>query len=139
MSALITKTKLPLSNTYLRIKKDLARSFSMDYQQEEKNGYKILKCQGRLDSSSAPTFESDLAGFIESGHDQLILDFTNLDYIASAGLRVVLATAKRLKAKETGKFGLCGLNENVTEVFEVSGFTSILKIFKDQKTAIENL
>ena len=107
----------------------------MEYHDEEKNGFKILFLNGRLDSATAPSFEHNLIGYVEAGHKNLILDFADLDYISSAGLRVILAAAKKVKAHQ-GKFGLSGLNANVMEVFEISGFDTILSIKKTVDDAI---
>ena len=82
---------------------------------------------GRLDSNNAKAFEEDLLGRIEAGETKILVDFSKLDYISSAGLRVFLMAAKRMKAAD-GKLVLCALSENVREVFEISGFNNILDI-----------
>lgn len=83
--------------------------------------------KGRLDSSACPAFEAEVVGALNAGNKRVLFDFSDLDYISSAGLRVVLMAAKRLK-ESGGKMALCSLNEMIKEVFEVSGFDRILDI-----------
>ena len=65
----------------------------------------------------------------------MILDLESLDYISSAGLRVLLTGAKRLKAKR-GKIVLCSAQRHVKEVFDISGFSMIIKVFNDEEEAL---
>jgi anti-anti-sigma factor len=91
---------------------------------EERNGALILRPKKRIDSSTAKSFEEKANALVDSGPGNVIVDFSELDYISSAGLRVVLTTAKRVKAAG-GALTLCGVRDNVREVFDVSGFASI--------------
>ncbi len=84
-----------------------------------------LTLVGRLDTSTAPTLEEEINKNIE-GAKLLCLDFTGLEYISSAGLRVILATQKQMNKQ--GKMVLRGVNETVMEVFEITGFADILTI-----------
>ncbi len=77
---------------------------------------------GRLDTASAPELEKELA--MLDYVDELILDISKLDYISSAGLRVLLSTHKRMHGAMTVK----GPNEMISEIFEVTGFADILNI-----------
>ncbi len=85
----------------------------------------ILRPVGRLDSTSSPELEHALTESLAAGTKRLIFDFANMDYISSAGLRVVLMAAKQLRPVQ-GKLALVGMSEVVKEVFEISGF---LKLF----------
>ena len=82
-----------------------------------------MTISGRLDTSTAPQFEEFMAGNI-SKIDALTLDCAELDYVSSAGLRVLLAVQKRLK----GAFKLKNVCELVMEVFEMTGFVDVLVI-----------
>lgn len=95
----------------------------------------IFCLNGRLDSNSAPQFEKQLEDFINAPTTHLILDFNNLDYVSSAGLRVILKTSKAYK---TGpyQFIACSMQDHVQEVFEISGFDSFITI---QSTVDESL
>jgi anti-anti-sigma factor len=88
----------------------------------------VVSVRGRLDAVSSPDMEKELDRLIAEGERSLILDLGQLDYISSAGLRVILAATKKLKGKE-GKLFLTSLKSVVKEVFEVSGFGAIIPIF----------
>ncbi len=90
----------------------------------------IISPQGRLDSNTAKAFEADLLAQVSSGTLSLVINFAELDYISSAGLRVILMAAKRVKSAK-GAFALAGMAEHIREVFQVSGFLSILDAFPD--------
>ncbi len=94
-----------------------------------------VRPKGRLDSASGPAFEKDLLGRIESGRLRMLLDFGELQYISSAGLRIVLLAAKKMKSAG-GKMALCSLNPQIAEVFEISGFSNILDIHSSRDAAL---
>jgi anti-anti-sigma factor len=89
----------------------------------------IFALNGRLDSNSAPQFENQLQDFLTTPCTHLVFDFNNLDYISSAGLRVVLNTAKAYKSGQY-LFITCAMQEHVQEVFEISGFDSFITIHR---------
>ena len=97
----------------------------------------ILKLEGRLDTNSASSFEEKLMGLIHSNENKIIVDFAQLDFISSSGLRVLLMAGKKLKTIN-GKLGLCALREQVKEVFDVAGFTMLFAMFPNQEEAIKN-
>ena len=74
---------------------------------------------------------------IEGGAQKILVNFEKLEYISSAGLRVLLTTAKQLKAVD-GELRVSGLNEIVKEVFDISGFMTILKVFGSESEALED-
>ena len=84
-----------------------------------------IALEGRLDTTTAPELEKELKGVIESA-DALTLDFGSLDYISSAGLRVLLSAHKAMSKK--GGMKVVNVNELVREVFDVTGFSDILTI-----------
>ena len=86
----------------------------------------IIKVSGRVDTTTAPELEKTIKNSIE-GETELILDFENLDYISSAGLRVVLAAQKSMN-QQGGKMKVTNVNEIVAEVFDITGFADILNI-----------
>ncbi|OGV54431.1 MAG: hypothetical protein A2017_03910 [Lentisphaerae bacterium GWF2_44_16] len=96
--------------------------------QNEENGIVNLSISGRLDAVSAVEADREFNSVLDSGKTKLLIDLGELEYISSAGLRVLLVVAKRIQQKG-GKVVLCKLAENVKEVFEISGFSSIFKIF----------
>ena len=93
---------------------------------KEREGDKLtVALEGRLDTTTAPQLEESLKESMV-GIKELILDFANLEYISSAGLRVLLSTQK-VMAKQ-GEMKLIHVNDVVMEIFEVTGFTDILTI-----------
>ena len=82
---------------------------------------------GRVDTTTAPELEADLKPAL-AGITELILDFSELNYISSAGLRVLLTLQKTMNVQ--GKMKITGVNEVVFEIFEVTGFSDILTIEK---------
>lgn len=88
----------------------------------------ILYVKGRLDTTTAPQLEEIIAGKM-TGLADLILDFTELEYISSAGLRVLLATHKAMH-KQNGSLTIRGVNDEVMEVLHITGFLDILKVKK---------
>ena len=84
-----------------------------------------IALEGRLDTMTAPELEAELNRSLGSA-DSLVLDFSKLEYISSAGLRVLLSAHKAMSAK--GGMKVTNVNEIVQEVFEVTGFVDILNI-----------
>ena len=84
-----------------------------------------IKLEGRLDTTTAPRLEAELKAGI-GGVTELVFDFTGLEYISSAGLRVILSAQKVMNRQ--GSMVIRNVNENVMEVFEVTGFVDILTI-----------
>ena len=80
---------------------------------------------GRLDTTTAPQLDAEIASSLE-GVTELILDFNELTYVSSAGLRVLLAAQKKMNVQ--GSMKLTGVNETIQEIFEVTGFSEILNI-----------
>ena len=84
-----------------------------------------IAIEGKLDTTTAPQLEAELKESLD-GVESLVLDFEKLDYISSAGLRVLLATQKTMNKQ--GEMVICNVNETVSEVFEITGFVDILTI-----------
>ena len=93
---------------------------------KKQNGTALeIALEGRLDTMTAPELEAELNKSL-GGADSLTMDFSKLEYISSAGLRVLLSAHKTMKAK--GGMTVTHVNEIVQEVFEVTGFAEILTI-----------
>lgn len=84
-----------------------------------------IAVEGRLDTVTSPELEAFVSENLE-GVTELTFDFTNLEYISSAGLRVLLSSQKKMNTK--GKMKVTGVNDTVNEIFEVTGFSDILTI-----------
>ena len=101
-------------------------------------GALIVSVKGRIDAVTAPEFERNLSDHMSQGEKTFILNFSTLEYISSAGLRSILATAKKLRGTE-GKILLVGLKGSVEEVFKMSGFHTIFKIFDSEEAALKEV
>ena len=99
----------------------------MDLQIKIENNVKVIAISGRLDAVTAPDYEKRIREMIDSGNSDFVVDFEQLDYISSAGLRALLLMAKLLKEKGR-QVCLANVKGNVRSVFEISGFTKIFKI-----------
>lgn len=97
----------------------------MTITKNKNDNFLTLKLEGRLDTTTAPQLESELSENL-NGVTELTIDFAELSYISSAGLRVLLATQKRMNKQ--GSMKLINVNEIVMEVFEITGFVDILTI-----------
>lgn len=95
----------------------------------------IVAIIGSLDSNTAPQAKTALDEVGASATRKAAVDFSGLDYVSSAGLRVLLGLAKQLSAKG-GALRTFGLNQSVREVFEISGFATILKVFPTEADAL---
>lgn len=98
----------------------------------------IVAFGGSLDSKTSPEAQQALDRIVAGGGRKLLIDFTALDYISSAGLRVLLGTAKRLSGVGSA-LRLYGLNESVREVFQISGFSAIFAVFATEDDALKGL
>ncbi len=98
----------------------------------------IISVKGRLDAVTSPEFENQLSEMISKGDALFVLNLSELEYISSAGLRSILATAKKLKQKE-GRILFAGLKGPVDEVFKISGFHSIFKIYDSEEAALKEI
>ncbi len=85
----------------------------------------ILEIAGRLDTQTAPQLEAELDGVL-SGCKELTMDMKELEYVSSAGLRVILKAQKEMNTK--GSMKLTNVNDSIMEVFDITGFIDILTI-----------
>ena len=110
----------------------------MEIIEQQEHGISIFKLNGRLDSNTSQGLEKKIFDSISSGSKNMIIEFKDLDYISSAGLRVILKATKALK-REDGKIMLCDMQDYVKEVFEIAGFDSILPIVPTMADAVKAL
>ncbi len=104
---------------------------------KEKNAL-IVSVKGKIDAISAPEFEKQLEDWMNQGETDFIINLDELDYISSAGLRSVLVTAKKLKVKN-GRIFLAALTDVVKDVFDISGFSSIIPIYESVESALAEM
>lgn len=106
----------------------------MEINNEQVGGAVVARFVGSLDTTSAPKALEHFDGLVEVDTPLIVADFSSVDFVSSAGLRVLLATAKKIGS--SGSLRLFGLNPSVREVFDVSGFSTILAIFDDESSAV---
>jgi anti-anti-sigma factor len=106
----------------------------MEISTRTSNDTHIVAIAGNLDSATSPEAQKALDAVLVSAR-KVALDFSELEYISSAGLRVLLGAAKRLRASG-GTLRMFGLNQSVREVFEISGFSTILPVYPSEAEAI---
>lgn len=110
----------------------------MEIIEEKRDGIHIFKLNGRLDSNTSQGFETAIFQAIADGSKNIVIDFKDLDYISSAGLRVILKATKAVN-REEGKIMLCAMQDYVKEVFEIAGFDSFLPIVTTMDEAFKEL
>ncbi|MCY3975298.1 MAG: STAS domain-containing protein [Simkaniaceae bacterium] len=102
---------------------------------DERDDGVVVRISGRLDATSASVLENKLNELIEGGRMHLAIDCIEIDYMSSAGMRLLLSVTKKLKVKG-GKLHLCMVNEEVMEIIRMAGFERILSIFPTEQEAL---
>jgi len=110
----------------------------MEIKIEKKDDLTIISLVGRLDTISAEELKNEIVPLIKNGGKKIIFNFVNLDYISSAGLRILLVATKMMKEKE-GLLILCNINDFINEIFEISGFNQILSITNTFEEALVSI
>ena len=96
----------------------------------------VISIKGRIDTVAAPELEKCIIEIMNAIKGILILNMSEVDYISSTGLRVLLSAAKEIKAKQ-GEILLVGIQGLVKKVFEMSGFSMMFKIFETEEDALK--
>lgn len=109
----------------------------MEIREGRKSGFVVLEPVGRIDTKTSHEFEKKIVELLNSGERRFLIDLAEVEYMSSAGLRVLLMLAKKLSGTD-GHLALCSMNDQVREVFEIAGFTSIFTIAPSQAEAIQN-
>ena len=107
----------------------------MNVEVQRQDGNLIALVEGSVDGNNAAAFQSSLQGAVQEGDKSMVLDFNALDYISSAGLRVLLLVAKDMQ-NSGANFAICSLQGQVRELFTVSGFDQIIQISDSQEAAL---
>lgn len=112
-----------------------AANESIDIKEEKKQDVLVIRLIGRLDAITASDAERKILSIIDRGEVKLLLDFRHVEYISSAGMRVLLAIAKKLRGL-SGKLVLCSVNPRVMDVLKMSGFDHVMDLQKDEQEAL---
>ena len=109
----------------------------MKVNKHQSNGTTVVTLDGRLDTNTTAGAQAQIETFLDEGNTSILLNCEKLEFISSAGLRMMLAIAKRLTAS-SGELKVCALNDTVNEVFEISGFASLLSVFPSEADALSD-
>lgn len=107
----------------------------MEIKTEKKEKGAVVHLEGRIDTAAAPALEQELTRIIGEGTRKIVLDFKHVPYISSGGLRVLLATAKKLRG-DSDAFALCSLSPEVTKILTLAGFNTIFSIYPSEGEAL---
>ncbi len=105
------------------------------HQAETRPDVSIVEIEGRIDANTASEIEQELDSLQQENRARIIVDFSQVHYISSAGLRVFLTALKWAKARN-GDLKLAALDNNVEKIFKLAGFTKIFNIIDDVETAL---
>ena len=107
----------------------------MEIKTKEADGVTFVHMSGRLTSTTSGPVYDELVRVAQSGTKKVVINVSDLDFIASSGLRSILVAAKLLKGSR-GEIRICGANETVKKVFQTSGFDSLIRLCADEKEAV---
>ena len=113
----------------------------MEITHKRMNRVDLLTLKGRLDAATAPTLKQQIDALFDQGRYRIVLDLSDLDYIASPGLRVLIEARKRARDRkisdlEGGDIRIANLPPRVKEVFDLTGFTTLFEIYPDVVEAV---
>jgi len=107
----------------------------MEVRKEQKEDVIVMNVSGRLDATTANDLEASLVPVIENEGNKIVINLEGLEYISSAGLRIMLLGMKMIK-KVSGKMVICEMKEHIREIFEIAGFLPIFTIVATQDDAL---
>lgn len=107
----------------------------IDIKEDKQGDILILRVRGRLDAISTPGAEKKIFDQINNGQHKLLLDFKGVDYLSSAGMRMLLSTTKKLKTLN-GKLVVCNVTTNVMDVLKMSGFDHVIELTATEEEAL---
>lgn len=107
----------------------------MEFIDEENGNAYVVAVSGRLDATTAHEFDAHCDNWLAEDKIHIVVDLGGVDYISSAGLRSLLTSAKKTRARG-GDIFFCELKGMVADVFKMSGFESLFKVFKTREQAV---
>ena len=107
----------------------------MNIVEEKLNNSYVISVNGRLDAGNSSELEEKIVSAIDNGEKDLVVNFTDLEYISSSGLRVLLVGAKKLDA-DGKKLSICCMKDHIKEVFDIAGFTPIFNVYGSLQDAL---
>jgi anti-sigma B factor antagonist len=110
----------------------------MEIKKEQVGNIQVVTVGGRLDGIYGSAFANQIGGLITGETPKILIDFTDIDYVSSAGLRSLLMLVKKSRASG-GVFALCGVNEQVRQVLDISGFTAMFSMYPGRAEGVAAL
>ncbi len=101
----------------------------MEITEEKRGGVMLIGLRGRLDAVTSPSVEKKLLALVAEGDVRIALDLSELSYISSLGLRVLMTVAKQVQTGG-GKLALAALSDTVHEIFKIAGFTELFSVYQ---------
>ena len=108
----------------------------MRVQTEVVLGVVVIRVEGRMDAVATPSLAKKCAGHVNEGCTQIVLDCAKMEYLSSAGIRLLLSLTKELKGKTTG-LHLCSVSDGVMAIIKMAGFERVLRIFPTEHEALK--
>ena len=109
----------------------------MHITKEKIGNYSVLNIKGRIDTIHSSDLEKEVSQLLDSGEKNLIFNCSGMNYISSSGLRVFLVTQKKVILMD-GKLYLCNMQPTIQEIFRISGFSNLFRIYDTQEEALED-
>jgi anti-sigma B factor antagonist len=110
----------------------------MNIEKDSTQGIIIMKVGGRLDGDSTETLEKEVLDVLNAGSERLLMDFSDLEYINSSGLRILVMAFQRLK-QNGGVLGVCSLKDYILEVFDISGYNRLFSLYPTRDDAVSDM
>ncbi|MFI5334859.1 MAG: STAS domain-containing protein [Chlamydiales bacterium] len=98
----------------------------------------LARLEGRLDATTTPQLEKKILSFLEKEKQKLLIDFSKITYLSSAGMRLLLSATKKLKARG-GKLVFSAMSDDVMKIIKMAGFERILEIYSTEAEALKAL
>ena len=108
----------------------------MDFTVDDLGDVRTVRIAGNLDTQTSQGAQEQLMQLIDNGATKILIDFEELNYISSSGLRVLLVAAQQL-ADTSGQLRICSPNTMVREVFDTAGFSEIFSVYSSQAEALD--
>ena len=109
----------------------------IDITSRDEGDIKVVDIEGKLNTGASPEAEAFINDLIDDGATKVLLNLEELDFISSTGLRVILATGKKL-SEMGGKLVLCSPNHTVSDVFRMSGFNQMFTVTLSEEDALKS-
>ena len=107
----------------------------MQFHIEPQDGALVVAVEGRIDGANAMEFQRTVHDNLADNKGPLVIDFADLAYISSAGLRVILSVAKALQ-RRNGQFAICSMSGMIAQIFQISGFDQLISIYATRAEAL---